>query len=310
MRSLKYLLIFSALLVNVLSSSCGKSQTIDKPATEEPTGTPPLTWKEDWFEHDMVVSRQHYDEHVAFYYDNNMYPTVVWPYKVMSDTWAYVKKTYGNFGDDPRLYVILHRSVAPEYKLSGGHPSPYYDASHDFHNTIDCGLRDWSNPYDEQIGMPIHEVGHIVCSASHGTKGSPSDAIWHDSKFMEIFNYDVLMNIGKEEEALKLYQQMQAQYDDFPRANTQWFKNWFYPIYTQYGKAKVLNKYFELLAAHFPKKDNRYTRDLNWGEFIHFWSGATGVNLKAQATLAFGWTTEFEAQFNNAREDFPDVKYN
>jgi hypothetical protein len=44
---------------------------------------------------------------------------------------------------------------------------------------------------------------------------------------------------------------------------------------------------------------------MNWGEFIHFWSGAAGVNLKPLATSAFGWTSTFETQFNQARIDFP-----
>ncbi|WP_431200150.1 hypothetical protein ACQ86K_08135 [Mucilaginibacter sp. P19] len=64
--------------------------------------------------------------------------------------------------------------------------------------------------------MPVHEVGHIVSGASHGVKGSPSDALWGDSKFMEIFNYDVLKHIGREDEAGRVYKQMQTQYDDFP----------------------------------------------------------------------------------------------
>ena len=44
---------------------------------------------------------------------------------------------------------------------------------------------------------------------------------------------------------------------------------------------------------------------MNWGEFIHFWSGAAGVSLKPLATAAFGWTSTFETQFNQARIDFP-----
>jgi hypothetical protein len=44
---------------------------------------------------------------------------------------------------------------------------------------------------------------------------------------------------------------------------------------------------------------------MNMGEFVHFWSGAAGVNLKAQATTAFGWTSEYEAQFIAAQAAFP-----
>ena len=48
---------------------------------------------------------------------------------------------------------------------------------------------------------------------------------------------------------------------------------------------------------------------MNWGEFIHFSSGAARTNMKNQATIAFGWTNDMENQFNKARNDFPNVKY-
>jgi hypothetical protein len=103
---------------------------------------------------------------------------------------------------------------------------------------------------------------------------------------------------------------MQGTTDNFPQANTQWFKNWFYPIYNQYGGSAVLNKFFKLVAAHFPKNGNKqFTRDMNWGEFIHFWSGAAGVNLKPLATTAFGWPADRETLFNNARAEFPGITY-
>ncbi|MDB5126158.1 MAG: hypothetical protein JWQ85_390, partial [Mucilaginibacter sp.] len=37
--------------------------------------------------------------------------------------------------------------------------------------------------------------------------------------------------------------------------------------------------------------------------------GASGVNLKAQATTAFGWKGEWEGQLKKAQKDFPAVKY-
>lgn len=265
-------------------------------------------WKEHWFEHNKTVKLVESNEHVAVYFDEYMPKNVSWPIAAMAKSWAYVKHNYGNFGSDPKLYVILHFVNGKDY--GGGHPSPYFDASHDYRNVIDCGLGDWDQPTGQQIGMPIHEMGHIVTSASNGTKGSPSDVLWGDSKFMEIFNYDVLLNIGMEAEAKKVYQQMQNQYDDFPRARTQWFKDWFFPIYSTYGKGKVLSRYFELLAANFPKtKNGRYLRDLNFGEFVHFWSGAAGTDLQPIAQKAFGWPSEFNVQLQQAKKDFPNVAY-
>jgi hypothetical protein len=65
-----------------------------------------------------------------------------------------------------------------------------------------------------------------------------------------------------------------------------------------------LNRYFELLAQHFPKNGDNYSRAMNWGEFVHFWSGAAGVDLKPLATEAFGWPAEWETQYTKAKADF------
>ncbi|AYL93881.1 hypothetical protein [Mucilaginibacter celer] len=300
--------IIGGIVISSFSFFYGKCLNKPDVAPIRQTGKPPAYWQEHWFEHNQVVSLVYEDKNVAVYYDKGMDKSVTWPYKTMSDAWGYVKNTYGSFGDSTRLYTIFHQGI-----YGGGHPASYFDDSHDYRNTIDCGLDGWEKPTGQEIGMPIHEMGHIVSGASHGVKGSPSDVLWGDSKFMEIFNYDVLLHIGREDEAKRVYDQMQGQYDDFPRAKTQWFKNWFYPIYSSYGKAAVLDKYFALLAANFPQKKDphghEYTRDMNWGEFVHFWSGAAGVNLKQQATQAFGWTEEWETQFKQAQKDFPKVKY-
>ncbi|MCX2476847.1 hypothetical protein OQZ33_21115 [Pedobacter sp. MC2016-05] len=293
-------LFFSSNEIHAQQLAADGSSTSQKPLDS--------LWQEHWFEHKKQLKLVGSNDDVAVYYDDQMPNSVRWPIGVMGKCWAYVKQNYGAFGADPKLYVILHQVNGKDY--GGGHPSPFFDRSHDYKNVIDCGLGNWTNPVGEQIGMPIHEMGHIVTSASHGAKGSPSDALWGDSKFMEIFNYDVLLNIGMKAEAERVFTQMQSQYDDFPRARTQWFKNWFYPIYSGYGKGKVLNKYFALLAQYFPKgRGNRFQRDLNYGEFVHFWSGAAGVDLKKTAEKAFGWPMEYELQLQQAKKEFSGVIY-
>jgi hypothetical protein len=97
--------------------------------------------------------------------------------------------------------------------------------------------------------------------------------------------------------------------DPFPRADTAWFRDWFYPIWRDHGHGVVLARYFELLAANYPQISGDYARAMNWGEFVHFWSGAAGVDLKPVATTAFGWTDEWERQLVQARHDFPAVRY-
>lgn len=105
--------------------------------------------------------------------------------------------------------------------------------------------------------------------------------------------------------------------DDYPQKGTAWFKDWFYPIYSKYGGNPVLNEYFNLLSKNFPTKTidlgREYTRDMNLGEFVHFWSGAAKANLMQLALDAFGPKDEqgndWLAQFDQARKDFPNVNY-
>jgi len=101
--------------------------------------------------------------------------------------------------------------------------------------------------------------------------------------------------------------------ETFPNPDhpTYWFKDWFYPIWLNYGQSTVLKNFFELLAEHFHQYNGEYARKLNMGEFLHFWSGAAGVNLKPLAITAFHWNEvpEWEQQFIQAQLDFPGVTY-
>jgi hypothetical protein len=48
---------------------------------------------------------------------------------------------------------------------------------------------------------------------------------------------------------------------------------------------------------------------MNWGEFIHFMSGAAHKDVRPLAKKAFGWPPEWDEQYNRARQDFPGIKY-
>ncbi|MFZ4861200.1 hypothetical protein ACL9RF_03365 [Sphingobacterium sp. Mn56C] len=304
------------LLLALLGSSCAQKEKLRIPASSDPKNTkletPPETWQEHWFEHKELVKRVYYNDEVAVYYDDDTPRDISWPWRKANDAWKYVKKTYGNFGEDPRLYVVLHTG-----KLSGGHPASYFDASHDNRNMVDLGSTSWRDSTGWNLDAYIHEIGHIVEGASHGVKGSPAFGIWRDSKWMEIFNYDVYVNLGWKKEAESVYQSCMATKDNFPRPNTTWFKDWFYPIYQNYGQRVVLQRFFTLLAANFPQKDialgKEYTRGMNYGEFIHFWSGAAKTDLKALALQAFGDKDDrgnsWLSQLEKAKTDFPAIKY-
>jgi hypothetical protein len=49
----------------------------------------------------------------------------------------------------------------------------------------------------------------------------------------------------------------------------------------------ALNRYFVLLKQYFPQHNSAYAKDLNMGEFVHFWSGVAGYDLRKQAEKDF-----------------------
>lgn len=55
--------------------------------------------------------------------------------------------------------------------------------------------------------------------------------------------------------------EMQTSKGNFPRENPYYFKDWFYPIYSNNGGAWVLNNYFNLLAKYFPERTNNWQYD-------------------------------------------------
>ena len=51
-----------------------------------------------------------------------------------------------------------------------------------------------------------------------------------------------------------------------------------------------MNRFFRELAQHFPRDSGgAYTRRMNWGEYVHFTSGAAAADMSGQAARAFGW---------------------
>ena len=273
---------------------------------------PPSTWKEHWFNHDQILTRLEYNDDVAIYFDSDMpREDAEWLFPITNRIWKYTEKTYGDFGGpDDRLFAIFHKG-----KCSGGHPSTYFDSSHDDRNVVDIGFDTWDPSKD---GYIIHEVCHIVEGASNGVLGSPAfgKSIWGDSKWAEFFEYDLRIGIGQDKEAKDAFQRFTNATDDSPRANTHWFRDFFYPLWRDHGHAQVMVNYYRLLSKHYPKetlddgKGLKFSRtQMNWGEFIHFMSGAAAKNLKPLASQAFGWPVDWESQFKKARMEFPGVFY-
>ncbi len=270
--------------------------------------------QENWFEHREIISLMHSDDQVAVYFDSEVDPDNTWMNEYLSEAWAYTKKVYGAFGeegtDESRLYAVFHRN-----KHGGGHPSNYFRESHGFRNMIDVGSGPWDCMCGTQLDLVTHEIAHIVEFASRGVKGSPSFKLWGDSKWAEIYQYDVYDALGMDEERDRWNEQMMSSTEDFPRPGTNWYKDFWMPLYENYGGSEVLANYFEVLAENFVQREidyngkegRNFARDLNWGEFFHFWSAAAGEDIRPIAEQAFGWPDEYESQFLQAQSDFPLV---
>jgi hypothetical protein len=257
---------------------------------------PPATWQEHWFEHEQLLTRVYVDDCVAVYFDDDVNrDEAEWLFDYMSRVWAYSLATYGPMGEG-RLYAIFHQG-----RYGGGHPSYWYDDSHDDRNVADQGGGDWrEGNYD----LASHEVAHIVEStAPYPRRTSPAFGLWHDSKWAEIYQYDLYLGLGMTEHAEVVFERFTDTVDDFPRADTRWFRDWFYPLWRDYGGVQVMTRFFALL------EEQEVEGSMTWGQYVHFTSGAAGTDVKALATTAFGWPDDWEDEWQAARAAYPGVTY-
>jgi hypothetical protein len=297
-------LAVAGLLWGTALASAARFVTQDRAKSAEP----PKTWKEHWFEHEQLVKLVAFNEEVAIYFDDDMpRPAMKWIEPFLTKAWRYTKKTYGSFGPDARLFAIFHQG-----KYGGGHPSTYFDESHDNRNVIDCGADSWD---ESRLDLVSHEIGHIVEGASNGVHESPAFDIWKDSKWIELYQYDLYVALRLDKAARRTLESFSQHPDDFPRRGTHWFRDFFHPLWRDHGRARLMVSFFRLLAKHFPQeaeqggKDRRFTRRMNWGEFIHFMSGAAGKDVRPVAKKAFGWPVEWEKQYKEALAAFPEIHY-
>jgi hypothetical protein len=277
----------------------------ERPAAEP--AEPPAHWREHWFDHRQLLQLYHSDDHCAIYLDPDVSRTeILWLPTFISRAWRYSKTAYGDgFGPDPRIYSIHHAG-----RHGGGHAGYYGSPVHDYRNVSDCGTQPWQASNAYALDLPAHEIGHTVESANNGTHGSPAYEIWGDSKWAEFYIYDLYTALGMHRDARRVYHQFMTNTDGFPRPGTRWFRDWFYPLWRECGQAAVMARFFRLLSQHFPRSESgTYTRRMNWGEYIHFTSGAAAADLHSQAARAFGWPRERTGQLERAREAFTGITY-
>ena len=243
----------------------------------------------------------YFDDCAVAYFDADVPPmAATWLGPYMSKVWAYSLQTYGTMGSEP-VYAVFHQG-----KYLGGHSATFVEASHDFHNVIDAGGTDWTQNYSD---ITLTLLGFIVqATAAHTKFGSPAFNLWGNSEWQKIYKYDVYLGLGQADQAAAAFDKFTASSVGFPRADTFWFRDWFYPLWRDHGHAQVMVDFFSLLEKYYPAVDQQMS-DMNWGEYVHFTSGAAHTNLKPLATQAFGWPTEWQAEFEQAQTDYPQITY-
>ncbi len=264
-----------------------------------------------------TVTRVHHDNEIAVYFGEGMDPKVNWMNGYIKDVWRYMKRTYGSFGPDSRIYVVAHANKEYNYATINNR----FDAGFGWRNVIDLGGSwDWKEPKALNYEVITHELAHIVEGGSKNTKESPTFEFWGDGPWPEIFIYDVYLKLGKKEWAEDWFKRMQTSRNSHYGGGDRYyfFRDWFHPIYAQHGGVQVFDRYFTLLSKHFPKKQikvgggakaQEYARRATYGEVLHFMSAAAKTDLKPQYTKAFGWDSKIEADLNKAKETFPMLKY-
>jgi F5/8 type C domain len=276
-------------------------------ATTPALVTPPSTQTAN----NKFMTLRYVNDDVAIYVEPGRTDAdAAWSYPEIARIWRYTKQHYPGIGTD-RLQVLMFE---PE---GGGTAHNRTDAAWGYQSTIEIGWHaENSGTYkDGPLDVAAHEIGHIVEGWNGNVVGSPeygsgtTGGIWGDSAWNDFFMYDVFLGLGRTVDANRTFTyRMSQEYAD-AWGGKNWFKDWFYPIWNTYGRTDVLNRYFELVRTQYPQIDQQHTRNMTFGEFVHFFSGAAGADLKPLATTAFGWTAENQQQLEQARREFPGVTY-
>jgi fibronectin type III domain protein len=302
-------------------NAAGASAWVTTNATTPVRLAPPNSWVETgWYGgHNRTITLRALDSDIVTYVDPYVTPASVdWLRPILNQNFQYAKSTYGKLGD-PLLYVLFEQDghvsdTADIYGVGGiinvSSSEAYY------RNVTFAASYDWANQQSHwNVDALTHELAHIVEFNNNGWAGSPSMSAWGDSKWAEIFIWDVFSHSTTLPATWKdqnFTDQMNS-VDDF---GYYWFRDFLYPAYqgtlgntdpSRKGAA-LYNRYFQLIAQYLPKLDYGYGgKDMTVGEYVHFMSGAAGVSLEAQAKIAFRWTPDVELQFANAQLQFPAV---
>tara|TARA_R110000796_G_scaffold67449_6_gene154884 strand:- start:13774 stop:15666 length:1893 start_codon:yes stop_codon:yes gene_type:complete len=291
-----------------LLNSCSKDDVLanikglpDSVVNNDPPGSPARGLTEEWNGHTESVTRQYFDANVGIYFDAEVNRAIEWPITFFSDSWLYISNKYGAFGNDNTLYVIAHGEDGE------GFYKTIFDQDAGAKSLIDFALTSETMSGDA-IDYPVLLMSKVVENSANGVHLSPASVVWQD-KFAEIFTYDLYTELGMEEDATRVLTAYTANEVNFPKENTFWFRDWFLPIYNDYAQGVTLSNFFKVVSQNYPIDGSDYAGEMNIGQMVHFFSGATGADLQPLAETAFGWTDEYANQLLQAQAQFPNLEY-
>ncbi len=288
------------------SGGTGSGGTI---ASDAGAPAAPAMWQEHWFEHNQLLKKVADTEDDVIYFDDNVGMSCAgWVQPFVSAMWQYTKKTYGVPGD-PRIFVVLHAG-----RYTGDHEASIFDGTHDFHNVIDIGrdISAWVTPANAYV--IAWSAGLLLEKSALGVDTLPSVGVTQ-TQFGYFFAYDILKAVGMSSAADAWLKSLMVYTVDHPRVGTFWSRDWYYPLWRDHGGAAVFARFIQLVGERYPKvpRDDKrgmmFAPAMNWGEYIHFMSGAAGTDLKSLATKAFGWPAGRDTEYAQAKLDFPTIKY-
>lgn len=263
---------------------------------------PPLEWTEHWSDHKEKLTRVHYDDCIAVYFDADVAPaTQPWLVKFLHDAWTYSLDTYGKVGSE-RIYVVVHQG-----KFQGGHSATEIEASHDGHATIDMGANTW---VEGQWDLPAHLLGFLVDTQGAHTKyGAPKSEHYGNEGFPLIYKYDLYLALGYSGYASSELQKYLTYANGNPADDTFWLRDWFLPVWRDHGNAQLFARYMDLLEHYYPAGADHWMPTMTYGQYFHFMSGAAGVDLVPTAKTAFEWSPELDDELAAAKLAFPNITY-
>ena len=260
------------------------------------------------FGKELLVSQKYSNpkSSVAVYYDEFLPEEFSWPGKFISDLWKYTRATYGidSKGEDGTLLAILH-GKKPEWKST---VQTHYDAAGQCRNIIEVSASKHTSEWFIKNGPILDnitgQVATLVLNLYRGGHQYPVYGDYEEEALKSIMMYDMYRGLGLKREEFRFYDQAVAKSTNYPKKNTFWFRDWYYPIYKDQGNV-VLNKYLRKNLEFFSKDyhKNGYI-PVSLGQFVHVWSSVTGVDLKPRAELLFGWSLTDEYQFVDAKTKF------